>query len=103
MENQTEPTVQSGVTYASFGKRYAAHMIDYVILTFFCAPLYNQIIRDVGRMRKYLPKIRGKHYRRMFGEEGGGDYQSMMFGMDTTTMFFTNVIFIVTVGLVTWC
>jgi uncharacterized RDD family membrane protein YckC len=102
MENQTQPIAPSEVTYASFGKRYAAHMIDYVILTFFCSPLYSQIMRDVGRMRKYLPKIRGKYYRRLFGEEGG-DYQSMMFGMDTTTMFFTNFMFIVTVGIVTWC
>jgi uncharacterized RDD family membrane protein YckC len=99
MENQT--TENPVTTYASFGKRYAAHMIDYVLLTFFCSPLYYQLQRDVGRMRGYLPRIKKRHYRSLFGE--AGDYDGMLGGFDSTTMFFTNFFFVVTVAIVTWC
>lgn len=103
-ENFKQMMTKPGTTYAGFGKRYAAHMIDYVILTFFCYPLYSQIMRDVGRMRKFLPRIKGRHYRTLFGEEeGGGDFQSLWGGGDTTTMFFTNFFFMVTLALVAWC
>jgi hypothetical protein len=107
MENQTNENFNQmmskpGVTYASFGKRYAAHMIDYVIITFFCSPLYSQIMREVGRMRTFLPRVKGRHYRALFGEEGG-DYERMISGMDRTGMFYTNFFFLVTVALVAWC
>src|SRR5688500_17505361 len=59
-------------------------------------------MRDVGRMRKFLTSVKGRYYRRLFGEEVS-EFHSIWGGGDTTSMFYTNFFFIVTVAIVTWC
>lgn len=40
METEQTAKTETRINYAGFGKRYAAMIIDGVILTFFCSPLY---------------------------------------------------------------
>jgi len=101
METTQNFTTPVEPNYAGFGKRYAAHMIDRVLITFFCSPMYYEISREVSRMKKYLPKFRRRSMDSLFGN--GGDYSDYLSPYDIMTTMYTNMIFGVTVLLITWC
>src|SRR5688572_6957466 len=62
MESTTETTPEAAqVNYAGFGKRMAAHLIDQVMITFFCQPFYWEIHRQVSRYLKRMPKFKSDY------------------------------------------
>lgn len=88
MENQTT-TEQPEATYAGFGKRFAAMIIDRTLITFFCSGVYWELQKMLGWYLKKLGKKRG------FGDVIDIDYDKI----EAMTMNYYIIFMIIAV----WC
>lgn len=87
-----EPTIEnSEVKYAGFGKRYAARIIDGVVIAFFCGPIYSQFNRYITMYLKKTMRI---------GGDIDFEIRSKMFEKADLITFIYFYIFI---AIVTWC
>ncbi len=99
MENivQPPPHQQESPNYASFGKRFAANMIDRVLITFFCSPIYWEISREMDRYKRLLPRRR-RSFDAFFG--GSSDFYG---GRSELVDSYTTMAFGITVIIIAWC
>jgi uncharacterized RDD family membrane protein YckC len=56
--NTQSPVEQEQVTYAGFGKRFAAMVIDRVLIAFFCSSIYWELQKVLGWWIKRMTKKR---------------------------------------------
>ncbi len=87
-QQATESTGQ--VNYAGFGKRFAAMVIDSVIVIFFCAPLQNQFYKYTSWYLKRSVKF------------GSSDYEIKMKMFDKIDNL-SFICFMLFVAIATWC